>query len=270
VLLVARLAAAQEGPVNRQDPEPIGAGLIRVGVATTYGRDVFYPLSGLEGNLLQLAVAEFEVGLSPIADFELSGGPYNRLSITDRRSAPLASLVTATGASTHAVEDIVIGTKIRLVPEDAGRPAVAFRFAVRLPNAKHPSGLGQDTTDFSAALLTGKTWGPLRAVGTGGVMIMSEPLNASKQNDVLTYGGSVRVAMSHHTDALGEISGWWSVRHGIPPVGTESRGIATIGGRYTHGPVQLDAGAMFGVTSIGPGAGVTVGVRYTFRAFSLP
>src|SRR5262249_24510899 len=146
----------------------------------TYARNDFYPLSGLHGDLWQLPVLRIVVGLSPIADFELSGGPYNRLNITDRRPAPLASLVTATGESTHAVEDVVIATKIRVMTESDGRPGAGLRFAVRLPNAKHASGMGQDTTDFSAALLVAKSVLSARVVANAGVMIMSEPLDAAK------------------------------------------------------------------------------------------
>src|SRR6202043_251172 len=122
---------------------------------------------------------------------QLTGGPYTRLAIASRSTAPLANVVTATGDTTHAVEDLAIGAKIRLVPETAGRPGFGFRFSVRLPNAKHESGLGQDTTDFSASLLTGKAVGSPRVVANSGFTILSEPLDAAKQNDVVTYGLSL-------------------------------------------------------------------------------
>jgi hypothetical protein len=185
-LLVVRPAAAQQQPLGTQDPEPIGTGRVLVESRVTYAHNEFYPLSGLQGNLWRLPVLGFVVGLSPIADFQLIGGPYNRLDISDRRPAPLAGLVTTTGETTHAVEDIIIGTKIRIVPEAERRPGVGFRFAVRLPNAKHESGMGQDTTDFSASLLAGKTVASVRVVGNAGCTIMSEPLDAAKQNDVVT------------------------------------------------------------------------------------
>jgi hypothetical protein len=273
VLVLALLPvglAAQQRPLDTQDPQPIGGGLLRIGVGSAYAHDIYYPLSGLQGNLLQLPLLAFEVGLGPIADFQLSGGPYNLLSITSRQDAPLAGLVTATGSTTHAVEDIVIGSKIRLVSEDERRPAIAFRFDVRLPNAKHESGLGQDTTDFSASVLVGKTWGPLRAVGNGGFTIMSEPLDAAKQNDLLTYGASLAIAAWRATALVGEVNGRWSTRPGPAPVGTESRGLLKAGVRHALGQFQLDGAVLFGLTSIDPSVGVTFGVTYTFQAFSMP
>jgi hypothetical protein len=277
LLVAVRPAAAgqpaqlsQQRPLDTQDPEPLGAGRVLFETGVTYAHAEFYPLSGLQGDLWQLPVLGFVVGLSPIADFQLTGGPYNRLEITDRRPAPLADLVTATGQTTHAVEDIVIGTKIRLAPETARRPGVGFRFAVRLPNAKHESGMGQDTTDFSASLLAGKTVASTRIVGNAGFTIMGEPLDAAKQNDVVTYGFSVVQALPDRAELVGEINGRWSTRGGVAPVGTESRGTVKLGGRYALGSIRLDAAVLFGLTSIDSSFGVTGGLTYVFTAFSLP
>jgi hypothetical protein len=266
----AASAAAQQRPLETQDPETIGTGHVLVEAGVSYARDAFYPLSGLEGSLWQLPVIGLNVGLSPIADLQITGGPYNLLSIADRRPAPLASLVTPTGGTTHAVEDLNIGTKIRLVPEAPGRPGFGFRFSVRLPNAKHESGLGQDTTDFSASLLAGKSIATLRVVGNVGFTIMSEPLDAAKQNDMLTYGLSLAHSIRHDVELVGDINGRWSTRNGVAPIGTESRGVVTLGGRYTRGSTRLDAAAFLGLTSIDPTIGAKIGVTYIFTAFSLP
>jgi hypothetical protein len=266
----ASSATAQQRPLETQDPETIGTGHVLVEAGVSYARDELYPLSGLQGNLWQLPVIGLDVGLSPIADLQITGGPYNRLSITGRDpAAPLASSVTATGDTTHAVEDLAIGAKIRLVPEAPGRPGFGFRFSVRLPNAKHESGLGQDTTDFSASLLAGKTIASLRVVGNVGLTIMSEPLDAAKQNDMLTYGLSLAHTIRHDVELVGDVNGRWSTRNGIPPIGTESRGTVTLGGRYTRGSTRLDAAAFIGLTSIDPTVGVKIGVTYVFTAFSL-
>jgi hypothetical protein len=269
-LTCAAPAAAQQRPLDTQDPETIGAGrvLIEGGISGAHG--VMYPLSGLEGNLWQLPVLGVDVGISSIADLQITGGPYNYLSITSRQPAPLAGLVTATGDSTHAVEDITIGAKIRLAGETAQRPSFGFRFATRLPNAKHRSGIGQDTTDFGASLLVGKTVQSIRVVGNIGYVIMSEPLDAAKQNDVLTYGLSLARALTDRSEIVGEINGRASTRDGVAPLGTESRGLLKFGGRFTQGPVRLDGGIFVGLHSVDPNIGITAGVTYVFNAFTLP
>jgi hypothetical protein len=118
--------------------------------------------------------------------------------------------------------------------------------------------------------LGGKMITALRIVGNAGVTIMSEPLDAAKQNDVVTYGLSLAHAISPHADLVAEINGRWSTRHGVAPVGTESRGIARVGGRYGRRSIRLDAAVFFGVTSIDPSIGVTGGLTYAFTAFSMP
>lgn len=263
-------AAAQQRPLDTQDPETIGAGrvLLEGGISGAHG--VTYPLSGLRGNLWQLPVLGVDVGISSIADVQITGGPYNYLSIASRQPAPFADLLTATGDSTHAVEDITLGAKIRLASETAQRPGFGFRFATRLPNSKHRSGIGQGTTDFGASLLVGKTVQSVRVVGNIGYVIMSEPVDAAKQNDILTYGLSFARALTNRTDVVGEVNGRASTRNGIAPIGTESRGLLKLGGRFTQGAMRFDAGVFFGLNAVDATIGFTTGVTYVFNAFTLP
>jgi len=264
-------ASAQQRPLETQDPETIGAGRVLVEGWISASQDVTFPQYGFKGDLWQLPVLGVNVGLSSIADLQITGGPYNYLSITSRDpNAPLAGVVTATGDSTHSVEDIRIGAKIKLVPEGAWRPGVGFRFSTRLPNASRKSGIGQDTTDFGASLLFGKTIQSIRVVGNIGWMSMSQPLDATRQNDVLVYGLSFARALTNRTEIVGEVFGRASVSEGTAPIGTESRGLLKLGGRFTQGPVRFDAAIFFGLNSVDPTVGFTAGATYVFNAFKLP
>ena len=42
-----------------------------------YQRSVFYPLSGLEGNLLRLPTLGVSFGIGSIAELQIDGGLYN-------------------------------------------------------------------------------------------------------------------------------------------------------------------------------------------------
>ena len=213
VLALARPAAAQQRPLDTQDPETIGAGRVLIEGGVDFSHAVTYPLSGLKGDLWRIPTLGVNFGVGPIADLQIYGGPYDTLSIASRDpAAPLAGAVAATGGSTHAVDDLRIGMKLRMLPETAGRPSVGIRFFTRLPNAKHASGLGQDTTDFYGSLLAGKTVQSVRVVGNLGVAIMEEPLRADKQNDVLTYGLSFARAMTTEVELVGEFNGRVSTR----------------------------------------------------------
>jgi hypothetical protein len=261
---------AQQRPLVTEDPETIGGGRMLIEGGLDYSHDRFYPVSGLEGNLWSVPTIGVSVGVSSIAEIQIDGGLFNRLSIGQRNDAPLASSVTATGETTTDVEDIVMGTKIRLAGETAGRPAFGFRFATKLPNASNESGLGTDTTDFLATLLAAKTVQSIRVVGNFGFGILADPTRGDRQNDVLLYGLSIARAVTQRTEFVGEVNGRVSTRRGAAPPGTESRGLLKFGARFTQGPIRFDAAGFVGLTSVDTRIGFTTGVTYVFDAFTLP
>lgn len=268
-LLGAVPASAQQRPLVTEDPEVVGAGLILIEGGFDYGTDMLFPASGLKGNLLRLPLVGVSVGLSSIAELQIDGGPYNRMSIKSRQSAPLAGMMNFTGDRTHDVEDIVVATKIRLLAETPTRPAFGVRFATKLPNAGNESGLGLDTTDFHVQVLVGKTVRSVRIVGNAGLGILGDPTRGDNQNDVLDYGISVARAVAEGLEVVGELNGRANTRSGTAPVGTESRSTVRIGGRLTRGTVRLDAGLLLGVTARDPGVGFTAGATWVFKGFTV-
>jgi len=269
VIAIARTVAAQQRPLVTEDPEVVGAGRVLIEGGIDGAHRAHYPLSGLEGNLWRLPVVGLSFGISSIAEFQIDGGPFNHLSITKRRPAPLSNLVTATGDTTHDVEDLVVGTKIRLLPESAHHPSIGFRFATRLPNASNESGLGLDTTDFMVSLLAAKTVQSVRVVGNIGTGILADPLAGHEQNDVFTYGASVARAVTDQSEMVAEVTGRVSTRPEAFP-GTETRGLLNLGARYTRGPIRFDAGLFFGLTSLDPTIGFSSGFTYVIHAFDVP
>jgi hypothetical protein len=269
VLFAAR-ANAQQRPLVTEDPETIGSGLVLIVGGIDYGREIFYPVSGLTGNLLRIPILGVSFGVSSIAEIQVDGGLHNRLTITDRDFAPLSSLVEASGDTTTSIEDLVIGTKIRLLSETEGRPALGVRFATKLPNASNESGIGRDTTDFFASFLIGKTVQSIRVVGNGGVAVLQDPIDGHRQNDVITYGLSLARAIHQGVEVVGEVNGFIDVRDGEPPPGTEPRGAFRAGMRFTHGTVRIDGGMIIGMTSRDPSIGFTGGFTWVFRGFTVP
>jgi hypothetical protein len=271
LLCVPAAALAQQRPLVTEDPETVGAGRLLVEGGFDYGKDVEYTASGLKGDRLRFPLIGVSVGVSSIAEIQIDGGLYNHLTITGRDlDAPLAGMVTATGDGTSSVEDLVIGTKIRLVKEGLYSPSWGFRFATRLPNASNESGLGLDTTDFFASALGAKTINRVRIVGNLGIGILGDPTRGDRQNDVLTYGASFARALSPRAEAVGEVNGHVDTRNGRPLPGTESRSVIRIGARYTLGGWRADGALLFGLTDSDPGFGVAAGFTYVFKAFDVP
>jgi hypothetical protein len=262
--------AAQQRPLVTEDPETIGAGRMLLEAGLDYGRGVEYPVSGLTGQLLRVPLIGVSIGLSSIAEIQFDGGLYNRLRITERGPGPLASMVTATGDSTSSVEDLVVATKVRILSEREGRPAFGVRFATKLPNASNESGIGLDTTDFTASLLVGKTVRSVRTVVNGGFGVLGDPVVGSRQSDVITYGVSLARALTQAAEVVGEVNGRWDTRGEEPDRPSTTRGQVRVGARYTIGGWRGDVAAIVGLTGRDPGVGFAAGFTYVFNAFQVP
>lgn len=269
-LVLGKEASAQQRPLVTEDPETVGAGNILIEGGFDYQSDLFYPTSGLTGNLLRLPTLGVSFGLSSIAELQVDGGFYNRLAVTDRAPAPLSGELSFSGDTTTDVEDLVIATKIRLLSERPGRPAIALRLATRLPNASTESGIGLDTTDFFVSGLIGKTVQSIRIVGNAGLGILTDPTRGFRQNDVMTYGISFARAVQQGVEIVGEVNGRIGMRNHDTPVGTESRSVLRAGGRFTRGTVRVDGAILVGLTSRDTAFGFTAGVTWVFRGFTVP
>lgn len=260
--LIAVPAGAQQRPLLTEDPESIGDGLILLEAGFDHSWSHPFPVSGLEGSLLRGPLVGLSFGLGPSAEVQIDGISTSRLLINERVEAPLSGMLEVPGDSTRSFDDIVIGTKVKIVSEVDWRPAVALRFATRLPNASNESGLGLDTFDFFQSLLVGKTVQSVRIVGNVGMAILGDPTRGDRQNDVLTYGFSLARAFAPGAEIVGEINGRASTRRGEAPPGTGSKGQMTFGVRYTRSAVRIDGGVFTGFTSRDPKMGITGGVTW--------
>jgi len=270
LLFSPALTFAQQRPLVTEDPETVGAGRILIEGGIDFQREVEYPASGLTGNLRRFPLIGISLGIGSVGEVQIDGGLYNRLSITDRQPAALSHMLVVSGDSTSHVEDMVVGTKVRLISEGVTRPSIALRSATKLPMASNESGIGLDTLDFYSSLLIAKTVQSVRVVGNIGLGILGDPTRGDRQNDVLTYGMSFARAITQRGEVVGEINGRKDTRDGDPPPGTESHSMLRFGLRYTVGTWRADAGLLFGVTSNDPSVGATAGFTYVFDAFQVP
>jgi hypothetical protein len=271
VAAAASPAWAQSRPLVTEDPETVPAGNILLEGGFDYGQDVYYPASGLRGNLMRIGTLGVSFGVSSIAEIQLDGGLRDSLAIQSSTPAPLSGMLQLSDPTrTGDIEDARIGAKIRFVSETDGRPAMSVRFWTKLPNASNESGLGLDTTDFHFGFGIGKTIQSVRVVGNVGFGILADPVRGDRQNDVLDYGISVARAVAQGVELVGEINGRQNTRSGEPPVGTDSRSMMRAGARFTQGPVRIDGALMIGITERDPSWGFTAGMTWVFHGFTVP
>jgi hypothetical protein len=268
-LWTASPASAQQRPNITEDPETVGSGRLLVETGLDYEHDVKFPLSGLSGNLFSVPNIGFSVGVSSIAELQIDGGLYQSLTIAERVRAPLTPVLDIEGDHTSSIRDFHIGTKIRMLSEQPGRPALGFRFSTRLPNASNESGLGRDTTDFTAGFLIGKTVQSVRVVGNLGFLILEDPLQPAEQDDLLNYGLSLARAVTQGFELVGEVNGRANFAEDVA-LGAEDRGLVRVGARYTRGPVRVDGAFMLGLSPRDPDWGFTTGLTWVVDAFRIP
>lgn len=271
--LTAGAALAQSRPLVTEDPEVIGAGqmLVEAGVDRLQG--VTYPASGLQGNLFRIGTFGLSIGVSSIAEIQLDGGFRDQLAIKNRLAgAPLANMLTigADATSTSDVMDGVIGAKVRFLSETMRRPSMALKFSTKLPNAGNEKGLGLDTTDFAFQFLGAKTVQSIRVAGNFGFAILGDATRGDRQNDVMLYGVSMARAIRQGVEVVAELNGRANTRAGTAPVGTDSLALVRAGARWTRGPVRLDGALLIGVTERDPSWGLTAGLTWVFKAFTVP
>ena len=263
-------AFAQQRPLQTEDPETIGSGRILIEAGLDYNRDVYYPLSGLRGNLFSVPTLGVSLGVSSIAEIQMQIGGYQQLTITDQvTTAPLAQFLQLDGNTTDDLEDMHIGAKVRLVSETANRPSIASRFSTRLPNAGNESGLGKDMQDFETSILVAKTVRSVRVVGNVGLLMLGNPTQPAAQDDLLFYNLSIARAVSQAAEVVGEFVGRANFANTTTP-GAEDRGLLRFGARYTQAGVRLDGGILLGLSPRDPEIGFTAGFTWVFNAVTIP
>jgi Putative MetA-pathway of phenol degradation len=195
---------------------------------------------------------------------------FDRLKVTAfDPSAPLAPLFAGTVSERSGFGDVTVGAKIRFLSETIKRPAIAVRFATRLPFLDLDTGVGAQTTDFIAGVALGKTVRSLRMVANTGIGILGDPVRGDRQNQVFTYGGSVARAVATGAEIVAELNGRLDLGSDLPPLGTENRLGIRVGGRFTHGPVRIDAAFIIGANEGDSPWGLTFGATWVFKAFEL-
>ena len=269
-LVVSSSVAAQQRPLVTEDPETVGGGRILVEAGIDVERSIFFPGSGLTGDLLEVPTIGISIGLSSIAELQFDGGLYRRLHVTDRELAPNSYKLTFPGDSTSDVDDLVVATKLKVLSERGRRPSFGLRLATKLPNASNETGLGLDTLDFSAVILAGRTVGSNRFVANLGGAILGDTVRGDRQSDVLVYGLSMAHAIAEGLEVVGEVHGQAQWAWEFPRPGAASRATFRGGIRYTHGGGRIDAGLLVGTTREDPGLGLTVGYTHVFDAFTPP
>jgi hypothetical protein len=252
----------QQRPFRTDDAEILKTGNVRAGFGVEFLQAQRYSLSGLRGDLVRLGVSGIQVGVGEYAEFQISGVVQDVLSVSDRTEPVIPP--TFSGDSTNDFGNLILGTKLKFFGEKGRRPAMAFKFTVELPNAKHDSGLGTNETEFYSSLLFKKHFGRAQLLADVGFAILGSPVLQGRQADPLTYGIAAIVPVYRNVDFVAEING----RQGPSGrVGNENKSRILAGIRLSTGKIRWDVAGVAGLMDFDPKSGIIVGLTYEFQAF---
>jgi hypothetical protein len=261
-LLVSPSLFAQQRPLRTDDAELLPTGKVRVELGVEFLQEQKYPLSGLEGNLTRVGVASIQAGVGEYAEFRISGVAQDVLSITDRTEP--VSPPSFDGNTTNDFGNLLLATKLRLLAEKGSRPAMAFKFAVELPNANQENGLGTDQTQFYSSLLFKKHFGRVQVLADLGLAILGSPVVPGKQTDPFTYGLGTVIQLHRSVNLAAEVCG----RQGAEGrIGNENLSQFRAGFQFTTGRIRWDVAGVKGLKEFDPDSGIVVGATYEFQAF---
>lgn len=254
---------AQQRPLRTDDAELLEVGRVRGEFGLEFLQKQRYSLSGLEGDLTRAGIASVQVGVGEYAEFQISGVLQDFLAVSKRTTPVLPPAFAGNSSSDYG--DLILATKLKLAKEKGARPAITFKFAVELPNAKHDSGLGTDQTEFYTSLLLSKHVGRARLLGNIGMAILGNPVVIGRQADVFTYGAGILFPLGARLNLVGEING----RKGPSPqrIGNEDQSQLRIGVQMQAAGLRWDIGGIAGLEKLDPDSGIALGLTYVFKAF---
>ncbi|HLF85259.1 MAG TPA: hypothetical protein VI837_13880 [Blastocatellia bacterium] len=268
ILVLAAVASAQQRPLLTEDVDIIKPGVIRIESGFEFLQNERFPLSSLRGDVTKLADTRLSFGLAPNVEFQVEWTFQKLLSITGRGPSAIPLKLGANESDTNDVGDVRLWMKIKLRNESSAAPAIGFRFGVELPNSDQSRGIGTNTTNFYGMITAGKRFGDkLNLFGNLGLGILTAPLEATSQNDVLLYGLAGAYAASDRVNIVGEVNGFHSTRK-RPPLGTEDFSEARLGAQIRALGVRWFAAGIFGTSKRAPKTGLTMGITYDWDAFT--
>lgn len=262
-LICPAAARGQQRPIKTDDAEILETGRVRAEIGFEYLIDQQYSLSGLRGDLMRIGVAAIHVGAGEFAEFQISGVVRDYLSISSRSEPVVPPEIS--GDSTSDFGNMVLGAKFKLMGEKAKRPALAFKFAVELPNANQGSGLGTDETAFYSSLLFKKHFGRTQILADLGFAILGSPVLPGRQTDPMTYGVAAIVPVHRNVNLVAEVNGRQGPSNRI---GNENKSQVRAGVQFRAGNIRWDVGGVAGLMRYDPKSGVVFGMTYEFQAFN--
>lgn len=260
--LLAAASPSLEAQLRRspaiQPVAEVRAGELLLGVGGGWADDESFPLSGLAGDVLTPAALTLAFGLADRVVLELRWDAWRMLEIERRGPSGVPLDPGVEDGRTADVGDARLGVLFAPVGRRQG-PALGGRVEVKLPNTSEEKGIGPNTTDVRLSVLGSLGLRRWRATADLGVAILESPLERFAQNDVAVYAAELLYRPTGRLRLALGVDGRASTR-GRVPLGTEDRGIVTLGAEVTAGGWLVDVAAAAGYAGTSPAWALEAGL----------
>jgi hypothetical protein len=157
--------------------------------------------------------------------------------------------------------DVTLRAKLRLLDGGAGKPSLATRFWVALPQATYAKTLGPNTLRTAVEALLTQPLGSLRFHANAGLLLHDEVTRPHEQRDFLAYGAAVEARATTRLALLTEVAG----RLGKGKPGADEHAEWRIGFRCRLGRTSLAAALRRGLEQADGTWGLTTGLSIQLR-----
>jgi len=196
---------------------------------------------------------------APILRFVLS--PADNVEIDVEWTARVGQIDDPDFGSVSDWGDVALRAKVRFMEEREGRPAIAARFGVILPETSFGNGLGPNALRMSAQMLASKTIGSITLHGNVGLALHDEVYRPHEQRDFLHYGLATEFRARRRLVVVGE----WAGLAGSGMPGADAHSELRAGVRWGTGDWRWDAAVRRGLLEADGTWGLTAGVTRFFR-----
>jgi hypothetical protein len=157
--------------------------------------------------------------------------------------------------------DVGLRAKVRFMDEGPGRPALAARFGVLLPETSFGNGLGPNALRMAIQVLLSKDLGRLSLHGNAGLALHDEVFRPHEQRDFFAYGIAAAFRLRPGLALVGE----WAGLSGQGQPGADAHAEARAGVRLGTGGLRADAAVRRGLLRADGTWGLTAGVTWRIR-----
>lgn len=210
----------------------------------------------LESGVAGATVTGFDQTMNWVTSFKY--GLFDNMDVGI--DIPIVSIIPKNGDNSVGFSDLVLKTKINIIPLENHFASVAMVFGSKLANGNANSGLGSGATDFFVSSIFTKDLKNSKIHVNLGYSLIGKPAGSTLK-DIIGYGISYEYLGIENVGILGEIYG---NTNSDPTVSINPLELLIGGNMKIQPGIIADVGVAFGLSDVSPKNRYTIGLTVEF------